>query len=191
MESGISKDYEIRVPKQVEMQIIITDMDFKLPEKDLIDKLKKQNGVLENSEMKVIKIFETRRKGRTIFNARMKIHQELYNRVFSCQRVNIGWERYRVYNGTEVTLCYKCLGYNHRAAEYRNEEVCFKCHGNHKSRDCSKESMNKCFNCIRENRRLNFGLDENHVTNHRDCPVYLNKLSISCLATKLRKGYIH
>ena len=30
-----------KVPKQVAMQIIITDMDFKLPEKDLIDKLKK------------------------------------------------------------------------------------------------------------------------------------------------------
>ena len=55
------------------MQIIITDMDFKLPEKDLIDKLKKQNGVLENSEIEVIKIFETRRKSRTIFNARIKI----------------------------------------------------------------------------------------------------------------------
>ena len=39
-------------------------------EKDLIDKLKKQNGVLENSAME-IKIFETM----TIFNARMKIDQ--------------------------------------------------------------------------------------------------------------------
>ena len=31
---------EIKVQQQVEMQIIITDMDFKLSEKDLIDKLK-------------------------------------------------------------------------------------------------------------------------------------------------------
>ena len=45
---------EIKVQQQVEMQIIITDMDFKLSEKDLIDKLK-QNGVLQNSEMEMIK----------------------------------------------------------------------------------------------------------------------------------------
>ena len=38
--------------------------------------------------------------------------------------------------------------------------------------------MNKCFNYIRENMRLNLGLDENHDTNHRVCPVYLNKLSL-------------
>ena len=37
--------------------------------------------VLENSEMEVIKIFETRLKGRTIFNAIMKINLEPYNRV--------------------------------------------------------------------------------------------------------------
>ena len=96
----------IKVPKQVEMQIIITDLDFKLAEKDLIDKLKKQNGVLENSEMEVIKIFETRRKGRTIFNARIKIDLESYNRVI---RLNIGWEICRVCDCTAVTQCYKCL----------------------------------------------------------------------------------
>ena len=107
MENEISKDYEINVPKQVEMHIVITEMDFKLSEKDLIDKLKRENGVLENSEMEVIKIFETRRKGRTIFNARMKIDQESYNRTISCKRC-------KVYGATAVTQFYKCLGYNHR-----------------------------------------------------------------------------
>ena len=48
MENEISTDYKVRVPKQVEMQIIITDMDLKLPENNLIDNLKKQNGILEN-----------------------------------------------------------------------------------------------------------------------------------------------
>ena len=33
--------------------------------------------------MEVIKIFEMMRKGRIIFNARMKIYQESYNRVVS------------------------------------------------------------------------------------------------------------
>ena len=58
--------------------------------KDLIDKLKKQNGVLEKSATEIIKIFEIKR---TIFDARIKIDQELYNRVISRQRFIIGWER--------------------------------------------------------------------------------------------------
>ena len=43
IENEISKDYQIKLTKQVEMQVIITDMNFKLPEKNLIDKLKQQN----------------------------------------------------------------------------------------------------------------------------------------------------
>ena len=39
------------------------------------------------------------------------------------------WERCRVYDGTAATQCYKRLGYNHRAAVCRNEDVCFKCQG--------------------------------------------------------------
>ena len=61
--------------------------------------------------------------------------------------------------------------------ESRNEEVWFNCHRNHKIRE-DKEMIDKCFNRIRENKRLNLGLDENHNTNHRDCTVYLNKLHL-------------
>ena len=57
------------------MQINITDMSFKLPERDLRDKLKKQNRVLEDSAIEIIKIFETERKSKTIFNARIKTDQ--------------------------------------------------------------------------------------------------------------------
>ena len=71
------------------MQIIITDMTFKSPEKDLRDQLKKRYEVLENSTIEIIKIFEIKRKSRTTSDARIKIDQELYKRVISCKKVNI------------------------------------------------------------------------------------------------------
>ena len=46
---NIAKIEKIKKAIEVEMQIIIMDINYKLPEKDLIDKLKKRNGVLENS----------------------------------------------------------------------------------------------------------------------------------------------
>ena len=69
------------------MQIITTDMSFKLPEKYLIDRLKKQNRVLKNRTIEIIKIFETRRKSRTISNARIKIDQESYKSYFMSELI--------------------------------------------------------------------------------------------------------
>lgn len=178
IQKEISENYEIKVPKQTEMQLIITDMNFKLQENDLLEKLRKQNEILKDSEIEVIKIFETKRYNRTVFNAKIKIDNDSYPKVLSGQRINVGWDRCRVFDGTSVTQCFKCQGYNHKSSECRNEDICYKCHGNHKSKDCKNEVVSKCVNCIKENKRLNLGLDENHCTNNRECPVYQNKLSL-------------
>lgn len=41
------------------------------------------------------------------------------------ERVNIGWERCIIYDGTAITQCLKCKGCNHLAKDCRNEEICF------------------------------------------------------------------
>ena len=41
IETQISKDYEIKVPKEVGMQIVITDINFKMQENEIIEKWKK------------------------------------------------------------------------------------------------------------------------------------------------------
>ena len=68
----------------------------------------------------------------TIFNAKMRIDNESYPNVISELKLNIGWDRCRVFDGTDVLQCFKCQGYNH------------KCHGNHKSKECNKEIVKKC-----------------------------------------------
>ena len=68
-------------------------------------------------------------------------------------------------------MSFKCLGYNHKASECTREETCYRCHGNHRSKECYKELINKCVNCIRANKNLNTGLNENHVTTNREYPV--------------------
>ena len=55
----------------------------------------------------------------------------------------------------------------------------------HKSRECNKEIMDKCFNCIRANKRLNLDPDENHSMNHRNCIVYQNKFNLKKKGTEL------
>ena len=39
-----------------------------------------------------------------------------------------------------------------------------------------KEIVRKCINCMKETKRLNLGLDEDHATYSRECRVYQNNV---------------
>ena len=51
IETHIRKDYEIKVPKEFGVQIIIADMNFKMQESEIKEKLKKQNEILKDSKI--------------------------------------------------------------------------------------------------------------------------------------------
>lgn len=174
----MSANYEIKIPKEVNYQVLITDMTLKYTEDDMKNKLKRQNIIMENSEIEIKAIFETKRYNKTIYNARINIDCETYVKVIEAGRINVGWERCRVYDGTRVTQCFKCYGYNHRSSECRNSEICYKCHGQHKSSECQQEIIKKCINCVRANNVLKLNLNEEHYTNDRNCPVYENKMKM-------------
>lgn len=174
----MSEDYEIKVPNPVEMSVTITDMSFKYKDNELVEKIKNQNLILKDSELNIIKTYEFKRNKRTIYNAKIKIDKESYAKIIEAHKINIGWEKCRVFDGTELMQCFKCQGFNHRANECRSQESCLKCHANHRTKDCKIQMIEKCINCIRANNKLNMGLDENHNTLSRECPVYLNKLNI-------------
>lgn len=177
IENEMRESYDIRVPNENDMTIVITDMTFKFNENELIEKLKLQNNELKESEFKIVKSYEFKKYNRIIYNTKIKVNKETYTKVMSAQRLNVGWEKCRIYDGTDIMQCFKCQGYNHKSEDCRNEDVCYKCHGPHKSKECNKEIIVKCINCIRANQKLNIGLDENHVTANRECPVYQNKLN--------------
>lgn len=178
IEDKMGENYEVRVANPIEMVVTITDISFKYTEEEIILKLMKQNPIMSENPIKLINMYETIRNNKTIYNIQIKVNGETYENILKQQRVNIGWERCRVFDGTSVRRCYKCKGYNHMAHECKNEETCSKCHGNHKTSECNNEQMIKCINCVRVNKKLNLGLDDNHLTNYKGCPVYQNKLSI-------------
>ena len=45
-----------------------------------------------------------------------------------------------------------------------NVAPCDICHRNHNLKECNKEIINKCVKCIRANKNINIGLNENHST---------------------------
>lgn len=67
-------------------------------------------------------------------------------------------------DGVDILCCFKCKGFNHKASECKNNEVCVECLEDHKTNECNKERINKCINCERANEKLKLDLDENHNT---------------------------
>lgn len=177
IQNELNDAYEIKVPRPINMQIKIVGMSFDYEEKDLVEKLKKQNPVISNSDIKIIVKYNYKRNNKIIYNAKISVDSATYAKILGEGKLNIGWERCKAFDGTEIMQCLKCKGYNHRAKECRNEEICLKCHENHKTKECDKEQIVKCINCVSINRKLNMGLDENHVTNDKQCKVYQNKLN--------------
>lgn len=69
-----------------------------------------------------------------------------------------------MFDGTEIKQCFICEGYNHITRKYRNQETCFRCHGSHRQKECEKDKVEECINCVLMNRKLRLDLDENHYT---------------------------
>ena len=80
---------------------------------------------------------------------------------------------YRLYTTTEpyspqfqLTQCFNCYKYGHRAAECRNKSTCGKCASiNHKANDCSSNAHSlKCSNC-----------SGNHEAWNTTCPIKITE----------------
>lgn len=178
IEEKLGKEYDVKAPELKKPKVRVHGMNTKWEEEEIVEKIKVQNDYLKEGFMKCLKIIEVKRANQVYYSAIIEMEHDMYEKVIGNGKVNIGWDRCLVYDGTTVKRCYKCLGFNHKSVECRNEEVCSKCLGKHDSRNCQKEQIEKCSNCVKANERLNLKLSVDHMTLSRECPVYLNKLKI-------------
>ncbi|XP_017462848.1 PREDICTED: uncharacterized protein LOC108356236 [Rhagoletis zephyria] len=185
IEKNIGKEYEIKVPNSIRPSFLIAGMNFKYENSDLIESIKKQNNNLIQGSLKVLKQFERNRGNIKVYNAIIEIDKEDFTKILAAERINIGWDRCKVFDAINVLMCYKCKGFNHKSADCKNEEACHKCHGKHNDKTCEENPINKCLNCIKANTNLNLALDINHDTFDRHCQCYNNKLEIK----KQKLGY--
>jgi hypothetical protein len=60
----------------------------------------------------------------------------------------------------QITQCFKCQGYGHRAAHCRGKETCAKCSKDHSTKECPNDVDIKCVNC-----------GDNHQAWYHGCPT--------------------
>ncbi|XP_067619860.1 repetitive organellar protein-like [Eurosta solidaginis] len=150
MDKKISDEYEIKIPRDYKPKLFITGMQFEKNRDYLIECLRKQNKCLEQGEIKIIKQYNVKTSNKNYYNAILEVDEEMFTNAIKLDKLNVGWERCKVYDGVDVTTCFKCRGYNHKATECKNEEVCTKCLGKHKTIECNEQPANKCINCIKQ-----------------------------------------
>ncbi|XP_036339828.1 uncharacterized protein LOC118749165 [Rhagoletis pomonella] len=172
----MSDRYEIRVPNTAKPKFMAFGVSLKYESEQLAEMIKKQKECLKSAAFEIIKYIEVKKDKSTYYNVLIKTDVDTFSAELKSEKINIGWEKCRVQDDMGVSVCYKCKGFNHIATKCKDEEVCLKYLGNHKTMECTKEQINKCINCIRANKKFNLRLDVNHLTINRQCPVYMKKL---------------
>lgn len=175
-EEKLGSKYEIKMTELRNPKLCIKGVHEKFDESEIIHKLRNQNDILYNSEMKCLRIIEKKTEKYTWYNVIVEMDSESFNQALLREKLCIGWDRCIVVDATYVKRCFKCLGYNHKSVECKNKKVCFNCLGEHDKKDCVLEKVDQCINCKKANERLHLNLDINHNVYNRECQVYLQKL---------------
>ena len=90
-------------------------------------------------------------------------------------KVKLEWGIYKVRDRYHALICYYCQRYGHvedkcTAKQNGEDPHCYKCAGNHKSKDCGGNEK-KCINCIRFKKPAH-----DHNANYSGCPVLESEL---------------
>ncbi|XP_052754561.1 uncharacterized protein LOC128201476 [Galleria mellonella] len=116
-----------------------------------------------NSQARVLR----KTKGRTqeVKNVTLEVSPSIWKAVQG-QKLHIGLQLVPAIDQSPLTQCYKCMGYNHRAAECKEQTRCGHCALEHDTRVCpNRNSTPQCCNCIKAKREL-----APHPSYSQDCP---------------------
>lgn len=144
-EAALGEGYEVKIPAQLKPRIKIVGLSQKLSIEEVQDNIIRQNDFIgENSSLQVVQVKENR-----LGNGYWVIAEVdgiCYNRCMQTKRINIKWDRCRVYDNINIRRCFNCAGYNHLASYCKNRKACMKCGEAHDMKNCESVTE-KCRNC--------------------------------------------
>lgn len=94
--------YEVKLSELRKPKIIVSGMNEKLTDDEVVSKIKIQNKSLENAELRVVTIFGTK-----TFSAVIELDCDAFNKIMSNERkkLNIGWSSCPVKEYVNVLNC--------------------------------------------------------------------------------------
>lgn len=176
IEAKIGDQYEVKLPKMKSPRLKILGIKDKLNDNEIIKCLKEHNEYLQYANIMVKTVIKRDKYNTTLYDVIIEIEDQYYDIIMKTKKVYIGWHSYNVVEHMHIIRCFKCCGFNHRAAECKNKLACAKCAGEHKTTDCTKTEY-KCVNCDSANKKFNLNLTHNHHAWSRECIVLERKFN--------------
>lgn len=178
----LSGTYDISLQEALRPRVKISGFSAELNENDLLDSLKKQNGVPESAKLKVIRITKNVRAKNNTMSAVLEVDACTFDMLIKMRRVMIDWDKCQVTEAINVNRCFNCSEYGHIASSCSKPQCCPKCAEPHEAHECTSDFC-KCVNCDLKNRQMKAApeeqLDVCHSAWSVDCPIYQKRLQRS------------
>jgi hypothetical protein len=158
--------------RQKKPKLKIVGMKEKLENNRIVELMVKQNSFIKDgNNIRIEHTYEVKRNNRCSYTAIVEVDGNNYNNILNNKEVIIGWDICNAYEYFNITRCFKCCGFFHKAGKCSKQQYCAKCGKEHSLKDCKSEIEN-CVNCERTGNRLNLKLDSRHNAFNMECPVY-------------------
>ena len=167
------KDTEMKLTRKLSPKIMICNVSKEENKEEVIDYMIGKNTFLQNidgiNDM-IEMVFCKPAFGDTthyILKCSPEVRQAIHR---NGDVVCLKWARYTVRDRYHVLTCFHCQRHGHiekycKFKQNGDHNICGKCSGNHKNKECTSESENyKCINCVRQSRH-----ETNHSVNYREC----------------------
>ncbi|XP_031357806.1 uncharacterized protein LOC116181573 [Photinus pyralis] len=176
-ESKLGDEYILSIPKRKLPKIKIVGLNDKIASAQMKEMILAQNQFLgENAYINIVHIAEDNR-NRNRYIAYAEVDGNSYQKILKEQKLNIGWDRCRIYDAVTTRRCYKCNNFGHKAADCTKATTCPKCAGDHELTSCkATDDEMKCCNCAYAVDTLKMKLDVQHPAWSNECPVYRKRL---------------
>ncbi|XP_044591361.1 uncharacterized protein LOC123269592 [Cotesia glomerata] len=175
LKKNMGPKYNVRVTdkKSPKLKIIDVDSDTmeNFEEMEIVEMIKKQNGVSTNEATKMIikkKLVSKNKTGVIIMEVDPETHKFLTDKT----KIKLDWNSCRVFDCVSILRCFKCWGFHHYAKDCKDEVKCRKCSENRWEKDCQNE-IKKCVNCVKMVNDFKLdGIKTDHCANDLECECY-------------------
>lgn len=177
VEAKLGSQLDVKVRENMKPTVKIMGIDEEYDEEELKSVLVDQNDIMYNlKHFKLCKMYCNEKFRYNKYSAIVELDAETFFKVMDLGKLNCGLDRCRVLNGLDVTRCYKCCGFNHKAVDCKAEVMtCPICSGDHAAKECNSETE-KCANCEKMRTERKLPMDVNHSAWSMKCPVYVKQL---------------
>lgn len=162
----LGDQFSVYQPTKRSPQLFITGIEREYEEGQLENEILSTNpGFTEEDEIKVVhkkKVSTNRRREQSqSWMYILQAKDETFGKLCD-KHIMVDFGHHRVREHINITRCFNCQNYGHKADKCSSSTICARCAKTHSTKECHEENNLKCINCEEANSK-----GANYKTNHK------------------------